>query len=1187
MPSTTTFRQIVSASLALGLLMILFYSAYKKNPDFENQLLVLSKQASTLNLQINQSIFSHQFGIEKNNDRLSRLVQKLEKNQQHFKRVIKKIRALNNDSIIQALNLYNRQVTEKTSLIEDYKSHHAIYKNSLYFFQTLLKEMSQSPKLEPTIKILLVQLDNALFQYLYQQSSPSVTRINDIIASLQKAMAIIPSKNIRQLQSLRQHTQILLSYRKSDKASVIKITNPQTIFLANKLEGVISEHYLLEHKKSNAIQNIFFFILIFCISYISFLLFNFSRQTKKLNNALFDIKNQQFALNQHAIVSTTNVRGEITYINEKFANISGFTKKELIGHTHSMVSSGYHDITFFKTMWQTIAQGQVWHGEIKNKTKQGEFYWVNATIVPFFNHQGKPTQYIAIRTDITFQKRLEEQLIENQNVLDKLTSTMAQGVYSMDTNGLCTFWNKEAERILGWNNSDLMGKGVHNIIHFQDAEGNHVPREQCPTQKSILKNETFSSETDVFTHKDGSIIPISIKAVPLIENHSVIGSVAVFSDISEQLLNEQRLIDAIKQAELANKAKSEFLANMSHEIRTPMNGIIGMTELALDTKLNQEQKEYLNIVKDSSHALLTIINDILDFSKIEAGKLELESIEFNLHDLLKQTTKTLSIRAYQKGLEMILDISPAVPSILYGDPGRIRQILTNLLGNAIKFTEKGEIKLSVLLPMGGDTKSCLQFDVVDTGIGISEHRQQTIFEAFTQEDSSVSRKYGGTGLGLSISAQLIHLMNGEIWLESTPNKGTTFSFTVWFEHQANSEQDTTIASLQGVPVLIVDDNDSNRQIMGDLFTQWGMLTTTVASSQAALKELSQAQQPFKLLLIDSILSDTSGFELVKQIQAQQLYNKAIVMLLSSGMDTAEIGLCQSMGLSGYIVKPMSHSDILDELHSVFDLSIIAHHIEPETSKQRLTRALNILVAEDNIINQKLAYSLLSKQGHQVVIANNGLEAVHEFKTHHYDLILMDFQMPEMDGLEATQEIRSLEQSEQQRIPIIAMTANAMKEDRERALSAGMDDYISKPIDSALLFNTIGKYANQLPEEKTQEKPDSSLQTSNWDAALSRLEGDTEILELLSSMFITEQKGYLKNINTAFNAQDWELLKRELHTLKGVCSTLGADKAEYLLKQAEALTQQEQSIEIKPLIIELEQEIKLLTEILKDKLPKAI
>ncbi|NOR68380.1 MAG: response regulator, partial [Methylomarinum sp.] len=976
------------------------------------------------------------------------------------------------------------------------------------------------------------------------------------------------------------------SYGNDAKESVIKITNPQTVFLTERLEDAITQHYLLEHKKSQAVQNIFFLISVFGIGYISFLLFNLSRQSKQLNNALFDIKNQQFALNQHAIVSTTNVHGEITYINEKFANISGFTKKELIGHTHSMVNSGHHDITFFKTMWQTIAQGQVWHGEIKNKTKQGEFYWVHATIVPFFNNKGKPTQYIAIRTDITFQKRLEEQLLENQNVMDKLTSTMAQGVYAMDTNGLCTFWNKEAERILGWRNDDLMGKGIHNIIHFQDAEGNPVPKEHCPTQKSILKNETFSSESDVFTHKDGNMIPISIKAVPLIDKGIIIGSVAVFSDNSEHLFNQQRLMDAIEEAELANKAKSDFLANMSHEIRTPMNGIIGMTELALDTELNQEQKEYLNIVKDSSHALLTIINDILDFSKIEAGKLELEFIEFNLHDLLKETTRTLSIRAYQKGLEMILDISPVVPSILYGDPGRIRQILINLLGNAIKFTESGEIKLSVLLSIGGGDKSCLQFDVSDTGIGISEQRQETIFEAFTQEDSSVSRKYGGTGLGLSISAQLIHLMNGEIWLESIPNKGTTFSFTVWFKHQVNTEQDNAIASLQNIPVLIVDDNDSNRQIMGDLFTQWGMLTTTVATSQAALKELSQPTQHFKLLLIDSILSDMTGFDLVKQIQNHQLYNEAIIMLLSSGMDAAEIDMCKSMGLSGYIVKPMSHSDILDELHSVFDISVIAHHIQPETSEQTLTQALTILVAEDNPINQKLAYALLTKHGHQVVIANNGLEAVKEFQKHSFDLILMDFQMPELDGLEATQQIRSLEQKSHQHIPIIAMTANALKEDRERALSAGMDDYISKPINSALLFNTIGKYFKHQPQKTSQEKPGSSLQTCHWEAALSRLEGDTEILELLSSMFITEQKGYLEKINTAFNTQDWVLLKRELHTLKGVCSTLGADKAEDLLKQAEVLTQQEQSIEIKPLIIELEQEIKTLTEILKTRLPKA-
>jgi len=1184
MNSRHSLRPFISSSIAVGLLVTLCFTTYSLKPELENKLFSITREASLLNLKINQSILFHKFGLEKNYDHLAELVSSLENIKYQFRYLKPDIATFNNDTINKTLLTFDQQVALKIQLVEDFKSHHAVYKNSHYFFQTLIQKIYATPQLNPSIEATVHQIQQELLSGSDKVSSKSISLH---IASLKKQLFLAESQVQNQLDGLILHAQVLALYGNESFELIENITAQQFTLAIDGVEKVISEHYLLEHKKARASQNILFLFAVFGISYIAFLLFSASKQSKKLNLTLLEKENQLFALNQHAVVSATDIKGNIKYVNGKFCDISGFNKLELIGKTHSIVNSGFHNTLFFKNMWKIIASGNVWHGEIKNKTKTGEFYWVNASIVPIFDHSETISEYIAIRTDITLQKHFEEQLIEKQYFMDQLTATMAQGVYSMDTNGLCTFWNNEAERILGWNQQDLMGKGIHNIIHFQDAEGNHVSKENCPTQKSILKNTTFNSETDVFTHKDGSIIPISITAVPLIENGLVIGSVAVFSDISLRLATERQLNIAIEDAEQANKAKSEFLANMSHEIRTPMNGIIGMTELALDTQLDREQKEYLEIVKNSSHALLTIINDILDFSKIEAGKLELEKIEFNLHDLLKETTKTLSIRAYQQGLEMILDISPVVPSILVGDPGRLRQVLTNLLGNAIKFTKQGEIKLTVSLYMGGDEKSCLQFDVSDTGIGISEQRQEGIFESFSQEDSSVSRKYGGTGLGLSISRQLIHLMGGEIWLKSQQDMGSTFSFSAWFEHQNDTDINEAIASLQNVPVLLVDDNESNRQILNDLFSQWGMIIVSVTTAEQVLAELTQPQYNYELLLVDSILNNTSGFELIKTIQSRQLYNKAIVMLLSSGMDKEEIQQCQTMDLSGYIVKPMSHSDILDELHSVFNASLISTHINPPKTEQIKNESLNILVAEDNLINQQLAKTLLTKHGHHVSIANNGLEAIELFKNKSYDLILMDFQMPEMDGLEATQQIRLLESKTLQHIPIIAMTANAMKEDKDMALSAGMDDFLSKPINASTLFDTIKKHIEKQTSNNVTINTSVTSKTCDWETALSHLDGDSELLEILAAMFVKDYEQYIKKIKAELNNKNWSALALELHSLKGVCATVAADKSVQLIKQAETILSNQKISEVEAVIILIEQEILLLIQDLITRLPEQI
>ncbi|MDQ7091457.1 MAG: PAS domain S-box protein [Methylococcales bacterium] len=502
------------------------------------------------------------------------------------------------------------------------------------------------------------------------------------------------------------------------------------------------------------------------------------------------MKKYQFALNQHAIVSTTDTYGNITEVNDKFCEVSGYSRTELIGKNHHIINSGYQNKTFFSELWGNIRSGKIWHGEIKNKKKDGSFYWVNQTIVPFLNVKKECYEYVSICSDITPQKNQQKQLQDSRYFMEKVTDTMAQGVYVLDVDGLCTFWNNEAEKILGWTEKELKNKNLHEIIHYQDKNGFKILKEDCPTLKCILNKQTYSSETEFFTSKKGHILPIKITSVPLLENNHLMGSVAVFNDISERRENELLLNEAMVKAQQANQAKSDFLANMSHEIRTPMNGIIGMTDLALDTNLTEEQRSYLEIVKESSCALLAIINDILDFSKIEAGKVILDKTGFNLEKLIEEILLTSKQKVQGKKINIVSDITvhSQIPTYLIGDPFRLNQVLTNLLDNAIKFTTEGEVKLSIFLEEKSTHQCCLLFTVADTGIGITEDKKMTVFESFLQADSSVLRKFGGTGLGLSISKQIVELMGGRIWLESENNVGSTFSFTSYFEYNESDKQ---------------------------------------------------------------------------------------------------------------------------------------------------------------------------------------------------------------------------------------------------------------------------------------------------------------------------------------------------------------------------------------------------------------
>jgi PAS domain S-box-containing protein len=860
----------------------------------------------------------------------------------------------------------------------------------------------------------------------------------------------------------------------------------------------------------------------------------------------------------------------VTFCNTAFERMFGYTQAELVGR--DLAPMICHDQEA-ANITQSTFEGHVTQTATTRHRKDGTTFDAEIQVVPLIRDE-KIVGGFGLYRDVTEQRRAREalELSEARNVA--FHQLALDGIMTIQADGAIMDFNPAMERLTARRKEAVLG---HSFLEVMVTPGQ---REEVARDYEVFAREGDSKFIGhlievPLNRADGKELPADMIVTP-IHAKGALTFMVQMRDISQRKAAEQSLQRAKEFAEAASRAKSEFLANMSHEIRTPMNGIIGMAELALDTELTGEQREYLQMVKSSADSLLRVINDILDFSKIEAGKMDLESAPFSLRIALLDMLKTLALRAHKKDIELTIDIPPSVPEEVVGDVTRLRQVLVNLVGNAIKFTDRGEVNVRVEMERSDTGAVLLHFAVRDTGVGIPPDKVEKIFEPFVQADGSMSRRFGGTGLGLSISMSIVELMGGRIWAESQLEKGSTFHFIVQFgladQNLAMLQQ--TPPELEGLMVLVVDDNKTNLRILSQMLQNWRMAPLTASGGKAALAEISfalSAQRPYPLILLDAHMPDMDGFAVIEEIRKNRGLAGATIMMLTSDLAAGDAKRCRELGVSATLIKPIQQSELFDAIVQALARTQPID-VQPPEPPRPVEIAANgearrFLLAEDNPVNQQLVVKLLQKQGHLVTVANNGREALDNLEKAglgEFDAVLMDIQMPLMDGMEATAEIRLLEEKTGGHIPIVAMTAHAMKGDRERCLAAGMDGYVSKPISLPKLNSEIERVLSEHPAKKLEP-------AINLGELRTRLDGNDELMGELAQLFLDDAPKQILEIRDAQTKGDVKRLENAAHALKGSASTLGANALTSCARKLEMLARERRLDGSGELCSELEKE----------------
>ncbi|HEX4612823.1 MAG TPA: PAS domain S-box protein [Urbifossiella sp.] len=754
---------------------------------------------------------------------------------------------------------------------------------------------------------------------------------------------------------------------------------------------------------------------------------------------------------------------------------------------------------------------------------------------------GRPLYFISQVQDITDRKRAEEQLRQAEEQFRSAFDDAAVGMALLTLDGRFTRVNRSLCEIVGYPEADLLARTFREITHPDDHPGDAalVARARAGELRTFRREKRYVHRAG---HPVWVLVSVTYVPGPAGRPHHVVSQM---QDITDRKRAEGAMRQAREAAEAANRAKSEFLANMSHEIRTPMNGVLGMTDLLLNTDLTPDQRESLGMVKSSADALLTVINDILDFSKIEAGKMDLDPVPFSLRDQIGDALKALAGRAHAKGLELACDIPEGVPDLVVGDPGRLRQVLTNLAGNAVKFTAAGEVVVRAerLADPADPDAVRVRFAVADTGIGIPADKLTAVFDPFTQADGSTTRKYGGTGLGLTISTRLVALMGGRIWAESTLGEGSTFYFEARFERARGSiaRSVPVPVDLRGTPVLVVDDNATNRRVLVDTVRQWGAAPVWAESGREALAELRRgaaAGEPYRLVLLDGMMPGMDGFEVAARIGREPALVGLAVLMLTSADRPGDAGRCRDLGVAAHLVKPVKPAELNRAIAAALSTAPPPPRPGSATPPPRAgLRPLRVLLAEDNVVNQRVAVRLLEGDGHTVTVANHGGEALAALARGPFDLVLMDVQMPEVDGFEATRAIRENEAGTTRRTKVVAMTAHAMKGDRELCLAAGMDDYVSKPVQRGELARVLA-WAAGAPAAAAQTPAPALPPPVDRAAAVRNLGGDEELYAEVAGLFVVESPRLLAAVRAGIAAGDAKTVQRSAHTLKGSAGCVG-------------------------------------------------